>query len=258
VPDAQGHFAIEISDLAPCVSGELRIEVCHANGAVSERRLGFIVGPKGDVDLSQLEMRQALEPVTKAVTDNQPDAVRTALENLEKSPASDLTKTIGRTLVETLKSSPKPSPADIPAATSRFYLGNAQPKSAEVGWLQPMANRVPLDRGVDSPLLDSGKLYATGLYAHAPSKYVFDLDGKWRELSGEAGLHTVQQPYGSVIFIIKTDGREAFHSKIIRHAQKASYKINVAGVKTLELIVDPTSDGNGNDWGLWLDPILSR
>jgi hypothetical protein len=60
VPDAQRKFAIEISDLAPCGNGELRVEFCHVNGAVSERRLGFSVSPEGLVDLSQWEMRQAL------------------------------------------------------------------------------------------------------------------------------------------------------------------------------------------------------
>jgi hypothetical protein len=29
-------------------------------------------------------------------------------------------------------------------------------------------------------------------------------------------------------------------------------------VQTLELIVDDGGDGNGNDWGLWLDPTLTR
>jgi hypothetical protein len=258
VPDAQGRFAIEVSDLAPCENGELRIEFCHANGAVSEARLGFSVDPEGRVDLSQWQLRKALEPLADAVANNQPDVARTAFQNLNKSQASELAKTIGRNLVGTFESGPKPIPAEVPIAISQFYLGNARTESAEVGWLQPMANRVPLDRGIDSPLLDSGKLYATGLYAHAPSKYVFKLDGKWRELSGDAGLHTLQQPYGSVIFIIKADGREVFRSAIIRHDKKASYKINVAGVKTLELIVDPAGDGNHNDWGIWLDPVLSR
>ncbi len=44
VPDAQGRFAIEVSDLAPCRAGRLRVEFCHANGAVSEKRLAFSVG----------------------------------------------------------------------------------------------------------------------------------------------------------------------------------------------------------------------
>jgi len=170
----------------------------------------------------------------------------------------ELTKTIARKLVATLGNKPKPRPADASAATTQLALGDARATSAEVGWLKPAANRIPSNDQITSALLDSGKLYATGLYAHAPSQYVFDLGGKWKELRGEAGLHTLQQPFGSVIFIIKADGREVFRSATIRGARTATYKVNLAGVKKLELLVDPTDDGKGNDWGLWLDPTLSR
>jgi hypothetical protein len=43
VPDEKGRFVIEISDLAPCSKGELRIEYCHVNGAVSVKRAPFKV-----------------------------------------------------------------------------------------------------------------------------------------------------------------------------------------------------------------------
>ena len=43
MPDAQGKFAIEVSDLAPCEKGGLRVAICHVNGGVSERRFGFSV-----------------------------------------------------------------------------------------------------------------------------------------------------------------------------------------------------------------------
>jgi hypothetical protein len=257
VPDSQGRFAIEISDLAPCENGELRVEFCHANGAVSERHLSFTVNADGRADISQWQMRHVLESIAEAVADGRTNDAVTALRALETSRAPDLTKRIALKLVGTLDDSPNPKPADVPMTTSKFALGDARPDSAKVGWLQPAANRVPLDSGVRSPLLDCGRLYATGLYAHAPSQYVFDLGGKWNELNGEAGLHTLQQPYGSVIFIIKTDGKEVFRSDVIRGANKVRYKINVDGVKQLELIVDPNGQ-NYNDWGLWLDPTLSR
>jgi hypothetical protein len=258
VPDSEGQFAIEMSDLETCGDGDLRVELCHANGAVSERRLGFSVDGEGQLDLSQWQMRHALDAVAQAVADDHPDDVTNALRELEKSDASALAKLVGSKLAGTIDPTSRPSPAQASMTISRLALGDAQSQSAEVGWLNPAANRVPLDTGVRSPLLDSGKLYPTGLYAHAPSRYVFDLGGKWSELSGEAGLHTLQQPYGSVIFIIKADGREVFRSTRIEGAKHASYKINVTGVKQLELIVVPAADNNHNDWGLWLDPTLSR
>lgn len=47
VPDARGQFAIEVSDVPSTTNGELRIEFCHANGAVSERYHDFQVTPSG-------------------------------------------------------------------------------------------------------------------------------------------------------------------------------------------------------------------
>ncbi len=258
VPDAQGHFAIEVSDLAPSGDGELRVEFCHVNGAISEARLGFTVNGDGGVDLSQWQQREALAPVAAAVANNQQGAAQTALQQLAACDASDYTKLIGRKLADTLNTSAKPSPADVPVVVTNIALGDAQAESAQVGWLQPSANRVPLNNQIVLPLLDSGRLYATGLYAHAPSSYVFNLGGKWAALSGEAGLHTLEQPYGSVVFIIKADGREVFRSAVIQGGDKAKYKIKVAGVQKLELIVNPAGDSNHNDWGLWLDPTLSR
>lgn len=258
VPDAQGRFAIEVSDLARCDDGALRVEFCHANGAISERHYNFSVTPEGTVDLSQWQLRHSLEPVADAVARNEADAARAALQTLETSAASDLAKTIARKLVGTLSDETKPIPADAPDSITQLALGDARPTSAEVGWLKPAANRIPPNEQIASPLLDSGRLHATGLYAHAPSRYIFDLGGKWKELRGTAGLHKLQQPHGSVIFIIRADGREVFRSPTIRAAKQADYKINVAGVQTLELLVDPAGNGNGNDWGLWLDPTLTR
>jgi hypothetical protein len=258
VPDSQGRFAIEVSDLAPCGNGELRVELCHVNGGVSERRLGFSVTPEGRVDLSQWEMRQALEPVAEAVAHNQLSAAQAALRKLEASQTPDLGKDIARKLVGTLQAEPRPTPADGPATVTQLPLGDARPQAADVGWLKPAANRIPLNEEIESPWLDSGKIYATGLYAHSPSRYVFDLGGQWKLLRGEAGLHTVHQPHGSVVFVIKSDGKEVFRSPVIRGAAKASYQVDVTNVRTLELIVDKANNRNGGNWGLWLDPTLFR
>jgi hypothetical protein len=112
---------------------------------------------------------------------------------------------------------------------------------------------------IESPLLDSGKIYATGLFAHPPSRYVYALNGKWNTLRGEAALHTARQADAAgVVFVIKTDGQETFRSAAIRGAKKASYQVDVSKVKTLELIVEKAGTRNAANWALWLDPVLSR
>jgi hypothetical protein len=258
VPDAEGHFAIEVSDLAPSRDAELRLEYCHANGVTSQDRAAFQVTPNGSVDLSQWLTRKTLLPLGQAVSAGNLSTARSELDRIEKSASPELAKTIARKLVATLQEEPKPVPANTPPGLMQLPLGDAHPQAAEVGWLTPAANRIPPNNEISSPLLDAGTVYATGLFAHAPSRYVFDLGGQWKTLRGGAGLHTSHQPYGAVVFVIKADGGEVFRSPIIRGSAKASYQIDVTGRKTLELIVEPTAEGKANAWGLWLDPILFR
>ncbi|MDR3401607.1 MAG: NPCBM/NEW2 domain-containing protein [Chthoniobacter sp.] len=258
VPDAQGRFAMEVSDLAPSENAGLRIEYCHVNGAISEDHALFRVAPDGTVDLAQWDVRKALEPVTKAVIAEYPDEARRALETIEGSHAPDLAKEVALKLVGSILPDVRKTPAEVAPTVLRLPLGDARPQLAEVGWLKPASNRIPLNDEIRAPYLESGRIYATGLFAHAPSRYVFDLGGKWQTLHGEGGLHTWHQHYGSVVFLIKADGREVFRSPVIREASKASYIVDVTGIKTLELVVDDAGNGNANDWALWLDPTLFR
>lgn len=259
VPDAEGRFAIEVSDLVSCANGQLRVEFCHANGAISERRLGFNVTSDGSTDLTQWEIRNALEPIAQAVATDETNVAQAELGKLEKSNPPEPATEIARKLVATFQSDSTSNPADAPSDLKKLPLGDARAQSAEVGWLKPAQNRVPTNDNVPSPLLDSGKIYATGLYAHSHSRYTFDLGGKWKTLRGEAGIHTHHQPYAvGVVFVIKTDGKEAFRSSAIRGSSKANYEVDVSNAKSLELIVEKATDRNGNNWALWLDPTLFR
>jgi hypothetical protein len=49
-----------------------------------------------------------------------------------------------------------------------------------------------------------------------------------------------------------------FRSDIVHDSTHPRYEIDVTGVKTLELIVEKATDQNGGNWGLWLEPTLSR
>jgi len=216
------------------------------------------IGPLPDATRKTTRM-EALEPLIVEVLQEDVGAARKALVKIEHSRASALEKTVARKLAAALENEPKPAPADVPPAVTQLPLGDARPELAEVGWLKPAANRIPLNEDVASPLLDSGKIYATGLFAHSPSRYVFDLGGKWKTLRGEAGLHTAYQPAAlGVVYVIKTDGKEVFRSSIIRGATHADYAVDVAGVNTLELLVENADEHNWANWSLWLDPTLFR
>ncbi len=215
-------------------------------------------GPLPDLSLKTTRM-EVLEALIADLNENNAEGARKELARIEQSNATELEKTVAQKLIEALENKPKPVPAELASEVTKLALGDARPEVAEVGWLEATANRIPLSGEVQSPLLDSGKIYATGLFAHAPSRYIFNLGGQWKTLRGEAGLHTAFQPYShGVFFVIKTDGKEVFRSPIVQGSDKPRYDVDVSGAKTLELQVEKASDQNGGNWGLWLDPILAR
>lgn len=202
---------------------------------------------------------KALEPLITEILQEDVEAAGKALAKIEQSRATEREKSVARKLMETLGNAPKPVPAEAPREVTQLPLGDARPETAEVGWLQPVANRIPPNGEIQSPVLDCGGIYATGLYAHSPSRYGFELGGKWKTLRGEAGLHTAMQgkAYG-IIFVIKADGKELFRSAIIRGSKRPGYDLDVTGVKRLELLVEKAGEQNGGNWGLWLEPTLFR
>lgn len=202
---------------------------------------------------------KVLEPLMDAMIMEDTNAARVALDKVKQGTATAFEKTIAKTLEATLENEPRAVPADVPPSVTEVALGDCRPDLAEVGWLRPSANRIPLNAEIASPLLDSGTIYATGLFAHAPSRYVFNLGGKWKRLRGEAGLHTAFQGHAyGVDFVIKADGKELFRSAVIHGSEHPCYDLDVTDAKVLELVVEKAQKQNGGNWGLWLDPTLVR
>ena len=64
--------------------------------------------------------------------------------------------------------------------------------------------------------------------------------------------------FGSVVFVVKTDGRELFRSKLLKADKTARITADLTGAQTLELITEAGSDGNRGGWSIWVDPKLAR
>ena len=62
------------------------------------------------------------------------------------------------------------------------------------GWLQPARNHVPDEQFF---LRVAGERFARGLYAHAPSRYEWNLGAKWKTLKGKAGVHAEMKLLGA-------------------------------------------------------------
>ena len=106
-------------------------------------------------------------------------------------------------------------------------------------------------------LLESGgQIYETGIYAHSPARHMYQLGGKWKLLTGKAGLASGHR--GSVQFEVKGDGRALWKSRIVKSDEIVEFEVKLDGVQQLELLTHPTDDGAGADWGLWLQLLLKR
>ncbi|MGC4013174.1 MAG: NPCBM/NEW2 domain-containing protein [Luteolibacter sp.] len=146
---------------------------------------------------------------------------------------------------------PPVTPAEQTSATCD--LGSARWSSAKTGYGPPQGGLLP-----DAPWLfiSGGRLFGGGLYAHASSTYTYDLGGKWKTLTGSCGL--IDGKDGKVGFTITGDGKELFKAAKVGPGKVMDYKIDVTGVKELQLVTDDGGDGIRSDWGAWLAPVLTH
>ncbi|MCK4564528.1 MAG: NPCBM/NEW2 domain-containing protein, partial [Verrucomicrobia bacterium] len=150
-------------------------------------------------------------------------------------------------------------PAKIGSSKKRVSLSSTRWDNATVGWFVPSFNGVlDPDGKWFRPLETTQGRCPHGLYAHAPSSYTYSLGGKWQRLETRMGIQRGRRE-GSVIFVIKGDGKELFRSALVRLADgEVTVDLDVSGVQTLELVTETGNDGGNGDWGLWIAPSLVR
>jgi len=248
VPDARGRFALDCAALVPDKAAEFRLIACHANGATSLTRQPYRVAKEGAVDIETMQVTFALEPFFTALAERGLEAAR-AVAPAEK-PAARFAAAL---LAARSGDRGTVRPAEVAADVTSLPLSRVLPADAEVGWMKPAYDHLPRRQAV---IESAGRLYESGIYAHAPARHRYELGGKWGRLRGACGLPT--QSGGSVVFAIVADGREVFRSPKLVPGKTASYDVDLTGVRELVLLTEDGGDGKTNDWGLWLAPELSR
>ena len=145
----------------------------------------------------------------------------------------------------------------VPEDTKQVYLSDYSWKNAKVGWRSPVANQYRIENKKDTKLLleIEGRFFTKGLYAHSPSQYTYELNGKWKEFATSFGFRDGGN--NEARFIIKGDDKVLYTSEVVQPNKLYSAKVKVDGVKELQLIVEPV-ETNGNSWTIWVDPLLSR
>ena len=114
----------------------------------------------------------------------------------------------------------------------------------------------------DGPALRlDGVVYPKGIGVHADSKISIATEAKCTAFTAVAGVDDAKLNkglHGSVVFIVKGDGRELLRTPVLS-ADSAALPLNVdiTGVQNVELIADRNGDDAGDDWGDWADAKFS-
>jgi hypothetical protein len=258
VPDHDGRFVLDCHALKPGSGAALHVIVAQANGAMTsfssfgrEPQYPYFVERDGTVDLTAALAREQLAPLVGAVLARRAEDAAMELRTLEQTGATPKLLEVARALAGTLTFRAGPAPAE--ADGERCSLSGAATVEASVGYGRPLSDRLPES---DPLLLAGGRLFAHGLYAHAPARHVWALGGKWSRLTGLGGV--VEGHDGSVVLSILADGHEIWHSLRLGGGETAPFDVSVQGVQPLEFIVSDAGDGNRSDWGVWLEPTLAR
>jgi NPCBM/NEW2 domain len=227
VPDADGRFTLDCYALASGKPGVLRVVALQANGAKhanassgSEAKFPYFVNADGTIDLTASLAREQLAVLINSVNEGNSAAAKAELQRLEKYTSDDRIIAVARELLSTIDTTIGLSPAI--AEGDRLALSTAATKDVSVGYGKPVANRLP---GADPLLMAGSRLYAQGLYAHAPARHEWELGGKWSRVTGNAGVAEGRR--GSVVFSIAADGREVWKSKLLKEGETASYDLPI-------------------------------
>lgn len=254
--DTDGRFRLTIEDLEPG-SYELRLRALGAQGDTKYFTFVFQVDEHGQPMVEPLlEGPWLLRAYEAFLAGDKERMAVVAAEAKEAHPkASALHKKLAH--YQKLASASPPRPLDkLPATMKSVQLAEVEFEAAATGWGKAFRNQVFHDGDASGLLEVGGTFFESGLYAHAPARHAVRLNKGWKTLHTKYGLQDGHA--GSVVFVIKADGREVFRSLAISDHQVHEQVLSVAGTALLELIVEDAGDGNNSDWAVWLEPELRR
>ncbi len=252
---ADGCFQIVIDEFQAgrC---ELRLRAILEDGRDSTRAFGYEVDPQGAPRLEELTRAFVTMRLSSALLkDTAQEARLVARQTASEHPADTVIQSQAALVERLLKPPPLRSPAEIPAGEKTVVLSDCSYVSAKVGWGRLVRDRA-LPEGDQAFLMVGGRFYQRGLFAHAPSRLAFALDGRWQWFQGGGGLQDGSA--GSVRLVLRGDGRTLYESAVVKDHRPVEFRVSVAGVEQLELVAEDAGDGATSDWSVWLDPKLER
>jgi hypothetical protein len=117
------------------------------------------------------------------------------------------------------------------------------------------AERDLSDTGDDTPITIDGQVYDKGLSVSGSSDLQFNLNGSYKTFFSDIGLDDDSSGTGAVDFEVFADGQLVYNSGTVTGGQGTqAIQLNVAGVKTLDLV---TTEQGSNAVADWADAQVS-
>jgi hypothetical protein len=123
--------------------------------------------------------------------------------------------------------------------------------------LKPRFDRAfNLDRGTPPPLRLGGRTYLRGVSCFSGTTITYDLPASaFRSFVAAVGVDD-GGPKGAVEFEVLLDGKSAWKSGVVRNAPVAMPRLDLAGVKSLALVVHAGPDDDVQDFADWVKAAL--
>lgn len=256
--DAEGKFQIVFEDLQ-AGSFELLFRAYGETGDMKELRYHYQVDRDARPDVSTLSVSPLVQEALVAYRAKDLTLLaEIAAQAKKQSPRNDiLVRKVEHLQKLALPEKDKfKTAAGLPATVKAAKLTDLEWADALIGLGTPLRNQVPSEEDSKVLLEVDGGFFESGLFAHAPARHTVRLDRKWKSLTTKFGLQDGHD--GSVIFVLKSDGKELFRSQPVRDHKVQQQTVTIAGVSLLEFVVEDAGDGTKEDWGVWLAPELRR
>ena len=149
---------------------------------------------------------------------------------------------------------------NVPIINQGTYLADLNPELVSIGYGDFSIGEYSfesIDDGIHigDKITIKDKYYEHGLYAHAPSVLIYEIDGKFKRLETVVGIAGVCGGSG-FRYYIEGDGKTLIESSQIyspKYAEEIS--VNISGIQKIKLVFDPGTSMDC-DWTIWGDPIL--
>jgi len=136
-------------------------------------------------------------------------------------------------------------------AAETVWLSSLDLTRMSAGWGKPLKDKAVQDQ----PMSIGGQKFERGVGTHASSRMYVDVGGGCEAFKAAVGVDDeVRGNAGSVEFRVYGDGKLLWRSGVLKAGQAPkTLDVNLRGVHTLLLLVDPAGDGVNFDHADWAD-----